>query len=185
MFDLSTIMLYIFTFIVIVVFANALLKQWAPLNKISQGPGLVLFFIIVILVLFKPILDIVGFSIPFLALLVVALGLGALLYGPFGTKTLDVASFFTHPSTRTYVGVIVFIIFALGASLVFGQSLLEKGEIPISGNAVSFADVIMPDAPPPKTLDISPLFTESTLNLIFLFAIMGFSFVVVGIWMAK
>jgi len=43
----------------------------------------------------------------------------------------------------------------------------------------------MPDAPPPKTLDISPLFTESTLNLIFLFAIMGFSFVVVGIWMAK
>ncbi|MBT7902991.1 hypothetical protein HN587_03935 [Candidatus Woesearchaeota archaeon] len=185
MIEIKTAILYIISFVILISIASALLKKWAPISKLKGGPGIALFFIIIIATLFKPIVEIIGFSTPFIALIVVTIALMILVFAVSGIPTTRIKEVLTFPTTKNYIKLIILLILCLGAAKVFGQQLLDDQSISITGRSVSFADAFLPAESSNNKIDLSAAFTTQAIGSIFFFAVMGLSFTVVGIWMQK
>ncbi len=152
----------------------AVLKGLLSKHKWFKGSNapyitIVLIVLVVLLLAYKPILEIVSYATPFVALIVVfVFALGA-MYFVLGVKEDGMWKLLKGIGplkTALQIGVICII--ALAISRVYGDSLLEEPSVSITD------PLIAPEEP--VEIDFTPVFTKQALGMIMILIIMGFGF---------
>jgi hypothetical protein len=164
-----------FALILVVVILKIVLgkHRWFSGKKNSYVLPIVLAAAI-LLIAYQPLLRIISFGAPFLALLIVFLfAVGAIMFvlgmpKPTIWTAMKETGFI---KTATYIAIFCIIAFAI--SHVYGERLLESP-------TVSLGDVISPAQEEVK-IDFAPLFTKQALGLIMVFVVLGLAFFFVNV----
>ena len=152
----------------------ALLKIILSNHKWFKGGNapyitLILIVVVVLLIAYRPILEIVSYLTPFIALLVIfVFALGA-MYFVLGVKEDGMWSLLKGIGPlkiALQIAVVCFI--ALAISRVYGDRLLEEPSVSITD------PLIAPEEP--IDIDFAPVFTKQALGMIMILIVMGFGF---------
>jgi hypothetical protein len=134
----------------------------------------VLIIIAVVLVAYRPLLEMLSFGLPFLALLLIFLFIIAGMYFVMGFQKAGLVGFLKQNSILkiiVQIAIICIIIFA--GSTVFGQKILEDPSVSIVDSFETSKE--------PVEVDFSPLFTKSAIGMITLIVVMGLAFVFINL----
>jgi len=119
-----------------------------------------------------PFLRMVARTLPFITLVFMVVILGTLIFLAMGVKGEKIPSGLKNVGRHTYMTILIFLIIAWGASMIWGQGLLEKndssaGNVPITG----FAGTEDKEA-----TDFTFIFTKPLLGFVLIFLVLGFAF---------
>lgn len=128
----------------------------------------------IILIAHRPLLEMLSFGLPFLALLLVFLAALALMYFVMGYQKSGITSFLKENSVlKTTVQIAIICIIILAGSTVLGQKMLEDP-------SVSITDTFETQEEPAK-IDFSPIFTKQAIGMITLMIVMGLAFLFINL----
>ncbi|MBW2964360.1 hypothetical protein KY363_02775 [Candidatus Woesearchaeota archaeon] len=124
---------------------------------------------ILLLLLYRPLLRLLSFGVPFLVLIAIfVVGIGGIFLA-LGTPNSSIWQMLKGSGLIRTTAIVVFVcIVALAASHVWGERLLED-------KTVSFADPLMPQEETAK-IDFTPVFQPSVLYMIMITIVLAFAF---------
>ncbi len=165
----NPIALFLALVLVVAVMKGLLAKhQWFQKGNAAYITA-VLIGLILVLLIYRPLLKMLSFGVPFLILIVIFIvGVGAIFLA-LGTPEKNIFPMLKSSGiVKTSMFIVFICIIAFAASHVWGDRLLDD-------KSVSFADPLMPQEETVK-IDFAPVFLPSTLYLIMIITILGFAF---------
>jgi hypothetical protein len=157
----------------------AVLRLFLGKHKWFQGNNSsyilpVLIVVVILLIAYRPLLSMMSFGLPFLALLVVFLfAIGALFFA-LGYQKPGIGGFMKKSGiVRVTVQILIICIIAFAASNVFGQKMLEDPSVSIVDSFATEKE--------PVEVDFSPLFTKQAIGMIMLVIVIGLAFVFINL----
>lgn len=162
-----------------VVIVLALVKLFISKLKFFSGESaayipLVLIIAGILLLIFKPLLRIISFSIPYLMLIVLFVFFLGGIYFVLGMPQKQIWPILkTVGPLKLAIQISVFCIIALAISSVYGEQLLESSS---PTGSVSLTDAFKTDEPESDSNFIAKFFSPSLLGLLIIFIVLGMAF---------